>query len=149
MIYEYKFDRNICCIIKMLNRSELICHALFKVLKDPYLIKYLLKYLKWSELHEKDMLHIKDIFHNHKIRMNKSFIRIFYFQEGFIKKEEREIICEQTIKEKILTVKNILDHKHVKEASIFEALLDFEIFEEDYYLRPYILCRNNEIEVIN
>ena len=133
----------------MLNRSELICHALFKVLKDPYLVKYLLKLLKWSELYDKDIMRIKDIFHNHKIKLNKSFIRIFYFQEGFIKKEERKIIYEQTIKEKILTVKNILDYKQVKEASIFEALLDFEIFEEDYYLRPYILCRNNEIEVIN
>tara|TARA_B100000900_G_scaffold381603_1_gene368180 strand:- start:714 stop:1115 length:402 start_codon:yes stop_codon:yes gene_type:complete len=133
----------------MLTRDELISLLLFKVLKDPYLIKYLLKRLKWSELHDKDIMKIKDIFHNHKIRMNKSFVRIFYFQEGFIKKEEREIICEQTIKEKILTVKNILDYKHVKEASIFEALLDFEIFEEDYYLRPYILCRNNDIEVIN
>tara|TARA_B000000557_G_C20720301_1_gene419827 strand:+ start:390 stop:791 length:402 start_codon:yes stop_codon:yes gene_type:complete len=133
----------------MLNRSELICHALLKELKDPYLVKYLLKRLKWSELHDKDIMKIKDIFHNHKIKLNKSFIRIFYFQEGFIKKKEREIICEQTIKEKILTVKNILDCKHVKEASIFEALLDFEIFEEDYYLRPYILCRGNEIEVIN
>ena len=133
----------------MLTRDELISLLLFKELKDPDLVKYLLKCLKWSELHDKDMLHIKDIFHNHKIKLNKSFIRIFYFQEGFIKKEEREIICEQTIKEKILTVKNILDHKHVKEATIFEALLDFEIFEEDYYLRPYILCRNNYIEVIN
>ncbi len=133
----------------MLNRSELICHALLKELKDPYLVKYLLKRLKWSELHDKDIMKIKDIFHNHKIKLNKSFIRILYFQEGFIKKKEREIICEQTIKEKILTVKNILDCKHVKEASIFEALLDFEIFEEDYYLRPYILCRGNEIEVIN
>lgn len=133
----------------MLNRSELISYALFKVLKDPYLVKYLRKRLKWSELHDKEMLNIKDIFHNHKIKLNKSFVRIFYFQVGFIKKEEKEIICEQTIKEKIKTVKNILDYKHVKEASIFEALLDFEIFEEDYYLRPYILCRGNEIEVIN
>lgn len=133
----------------MLTRDELISLLLFKELKDPDLVKYLLKCLKWSELHDKDMHNIKDIFHNHKIKLNKSFIRIFYFQEGFIKKEEREIICEQTIKEKILTVKNILDHKHVKEATIFEALLDFEIFEEDYYLRPYILCRNNYIEVIN
>lgn len=133
----------------MLTRDELISLLLFKVLKDPYLVKIILKYLKWSELHDKDIMKIKDIFHNHKIRLNKSFIRIFYFQEGFIKKKEREIICEQTIKEKILTVKNILDHKHLKEASIFEALLDFEIFEDDYYLRPYILCRGNDIEVIN
>jgi predicted ATP-grasp superfamily ATP-dependent carboligase len=133
----------------MLTRVELIFHGLLKDLRDPYLIKYILKYLKWNELHDEDMLHIKDIFHNHKIKLNKSFIRIFYFQEGFIKKEERKIICEQTIKEKIRTVKNILDHKHVKEAIIFEALLDFEIFEEDYYLRPYILCRNNYIEVVN
>lgn len=133
----------------MLTRDELISLLLFKVLKDPYLVKYILKRLKWNELHDKEMLHINDIFHNHKIKLNKSFVRIFYFQEGFIKKVEREIICEQTIKEKILTVKNILDYKHVKEASIFEALLDFEIFEENYYLRPYILCRNNDIEVIN
>ena len=133
----------------MLTRGELICHALIKELKDPELVKYLLKRLKWRELHDKDIMKIKDIFHNHKIKLNKSFIRIFYFQEGFIKKEVRKIIYEQTIKEKILTVKNILDCKHVKEASIFEALLDFEIFEEDYYLRPYILCRDNEIEVIN
>ena len=133
----------------MLNRSELISLLLFKELKDPYLIKYILKYLKWNELYDKDMLNIKEILYEHKIRLNKSFIRIFYFQEGFIKKEERKIICEQTIKEKILTVKNILDHKHVKEASIFEALLDFEIFEEDYYLRPYLLCKSNDILVIN
>ena len=133
----------------MLNRSELISLLLFKELKDPYLIKYILKYLKWNELYDKDMLNIKEILYEHKIRLNKSFIRIFYFQEGFIKKEERKIICEQTIKEKILTVKNILDHKHVKEASIFEALLDFEIFEEDYYLRPYLLCKGNDILVIN
>ena len=133
----------------MLNRSELICLLLFKELKDPDLVKYFIKRLKWSELHDKEMLNIKDIFMNHKLKLNKSFIRIFYFQGGFIKKEERKIIYEQTIKEKILTVKNILDCKHIKEASIFEALLDFEIFEEDYYLRPYILCRNNEIEVIN
>jgi len=133
----------------MLTRDELISLLLFKELKDPYLVKYLLKRLKWIELHDKEMLNIKDIFHNHKIKLNKSFVRIFYFQEGFIKKEVRKIIYEQTIKEKILTVKNILDCKHIKEASIFEALLDFEIFEEDYYLRPYILCKNNEIEVIN
>ena len=133
----------------MLTRDELISLLLFKELKDPDLVKYLLKCLKWNELHDKDMHNIKEIFHNHKIKLNKSFIRIFYFQEGFIKKKEREIICEQTIKEKIRTVKNILDHKRVKEAIIFEALLDFEIFEEDYYLRPYILCRNNYIEVIN
>lgn len=133
----------------MLTRDELISHLLFKELKDPYLVKYLLKHLKWNELHDKDMLQIKDIFQNHKIKLNKSFVRIFYFQEGFIKREEREIICEQTIKEKILTVKNILDCKHVKEASIFEALLDFEIFEEDYYLRPYLLCKGNDIFVIN
>ena len=133
----------------MLSRDELICLLLFKELKDPDLVKYFIKCLKWRELHDKDMLHIKEIFHNHKIKLNKSFVRIYYFQEGFIKKKEREIICEQTIKEKILTVKNILDYKHVKEASIFEALLDFEIFEEDYYLRPYILCRNNYIEVVN
>ena len=133
----------------MLNRSELISLLLFKELKDPYLIKYILKYLKWNELYDKDIMKIKEIFYEHKIKLNKSFIRIFYFQEGFIKKEERKIICEQTIKEKILTVKNILDHKHVKEASIFEALLDFEIFEEDYYLRPYLLCKGNDILVIN
>lgn len=133
----------------MLTRDELISLLLFKELNDPYLVKIILKYLKWSELYDKDIMKIKDIFHNHKIRLNKSFIRIFYFQEGFIKKVEREIICEQTIKEKILTVKNILDHKHLKEASIFEALLDFEIFEEDYYLRPYILCRGNDIKIIN
>jgi hypothetical protein len=133
----------------MLTRDELISLLLFKELNDPYLVKIILKYLKWSELYDKDIMKIKDIFHNHKIRLNKSFIRIFYFQEGFIKKVEREIIYEQTIKEKILTVKNILDHKYLKEASIFEALLDFEIFEEDYYLRPYILCRGNDIEVIN
>ena len=133
----------------MLSRDELICLLLFKELKDPDLVKYFIKRLKWRELHDKDIMKIKDIFHNHKIKLNKSFVRIYYFQEGFIKKKEREIICEQTIKEKILTVKNILDYKHVKEASIFEALLDFEIFEEDYYLRPYILCRNNYIEVIN
>ena len=133
----------------MLTRDELISLLLFKELKDPYLIKYILKYLKWNELYDKDMLNIKEILYEHKIRLNKSFIRIFYFQEGFIKKEERKIICEQTIKEKILTVKNILDHKHVKEASIFEALLDFEIFEEDYYLRPYLLCKSNDILVIN
>ena len=133
----------------MLTRDELISLLLFKELKDPYLIKYILKYLKWNELYDKDMLNIKEILYEHKIRLNKSFIRIFYFQEGFIKKEERKIICEQTIKEKILTVKNILDHKHVKEASIFEALLDFEIFEEDYYLRPYLLCKGNDILVIN
>lgn len=132
----------------MLTRDELISHLLLKELKDPYLVKYILKRLKWNELYDKDIMRIKDIFHNHKIKLNKSFVRIFYFQEGFIKKQEKEIICEQTIKEKILTVKNILDCKHVKEASIFEALLDFEIFEEDYYLRPYILCRNNDIEVI-
>ena len=133
----------------MLSRDELICLLLFKELKDPDLVKYFIKRLKWRELHDKDIMKIKDIFHNHKIKLNKSFVRIYYFQEGFIKKKEREIICEQTIKEKILTVKNILDYKHVKEASIFEALLDFEIFEEDYYLRPYILCRNNYIEVVN
>jgi len=133
----------------MLTRDELISLLLFKELKDPYLIKYILKYLKWNELYDKDMLNIKEIFYENKIKLNKSFIRIFYFQEGFIKKEERKIICEQTIKEKILTVKNILDHKHVKEASIFEALLDFEIFEEDYYLRPYLLCKGNDILVIN
>jgi len=133
----------------MLTRDELISLLLFKELKDPYLIKYILKYLKWNELYDKDIMKIKEIFHNHKIKLNKSFIRIFYFQEGFIKKEERKIIFEQTIKEKILTVKNILDHKHVKEASIFEALLDFEIFEEDYYLRPYLLCKGNDILVIN
>ena len=133
----------------MLTRDELISLLLFKELKDPYLIKYILKYLKWNELYDKDIMKIKEIFYEHKIKLNKSFIRIFYFQEGFIKKEERKIICEQTIKEKILTVKNILDHKHVKEASIFEALLDFEIFEEDYYLRPYLLCKGNDILVIN
>ena len=133
----------------MLTRDELISLLLFKELKDPYLIKYILKYLKWNELYDKDIMKIKEIFYEHKIKLNKSFIRIFYFQEGFIKKEERKIICEQTIKEKILTVKNILDHKHVKEASIFEALLDFEIFEEDYYLRPYLLCKSNDILVIN
>jgi predicted ATP-grasp superfamily ATP-dependent carboligase len=133
----------------MLTRGELISYALIKELKDPELVKYFIKRLKWSELYDKDIMKIKDIFHNHKIKLNKSFVRIFYFQEGFIKKVEREIICEQTIKEKIRTVKNILDHKHVKEATIFEALLDFEIFEEDYYLRPYILCRGNYIEVVN
>ena len=69
----------------MLNRSELISLLLFKELKDPYLIKYILKYLKWNELYDKDMLNIKEILYEHKIRLNKSFIRIFYFQEGFIK----------------------------------------------------------------
>jgi hypothetical protein len=133
----------------MLTRVELIFHGLLKDLRDPYLVKYLLKHLRWNIKYDKDIMKIKEIFMNHKLKLNKSFVRIYYFQEGFIKKEERKIICEQTIKEKILTVKNILDCKHVKEASIFEALLDFEIFEEDYYIRPYILCRNNNIEIIN
>lgn len=133
----------------MLTKIELISHGLFKELKDPHLVNHLLKHLRWINKYDKDMHYIKEIFYDHKLKLNKSLIRIFYFQEGFIKKEKREIICEQTIKEKILTVKNILDHKHIKEASIFEALLDFEIFEEDYYLRPYILCRGNDIKVIN